>query len=225
MPVLTSRQNLLKGSAVATRQQSGADLGLLCSAFTPVHLGPRSPKDLIASGPLSGWAVTYVQARGARRYHRGSSHDTISKLGGDMVKAQHNPPKLSSRSKIVNALAQAEELGAAGVGLVRSRAEAAGREQAWYNTEQAGLEGSRCQRLPSPTFPGGVMRGLGLGQLGGMELVIIIIAVMLIFGVGRLGNIGSSLGQGIREFRNEVSGKSDEDPEGTRHSQLGGQVE
>ncbi len=66
------------------------------------------------------------------------------------------------------------------------------------------------------------MPGLGLGQLGGMELVIILIAVMLIFGVGRLGNIGSSLGQGIREFRNEVSGKSGEDPEDIKHSQLRG---
>ncbi len=66
------------------------------------------------------------------------------------------------------------------------------------------------------------MPGLGLGQLGGMELVIILVAVMLIFGVGRLGNIGSSLGQGIREFRNEVSGKSGEDPEGTKRSQFRG---
>lgn len=66
------------------------------------------------------------------------------------------------------------------------------------------------------------MPGLGLGQLGGMELVIILVAVMLIFGVGRLGNIGSSLGQGMREFRNEVSGKSGEDSEGSKRSQLRG---
>ncbi len=66
------------------------------------------------------------------------------------------------------------------------------------------------------------MPGLGLGQLGGMELVIILVAVMLIFGVGRLGNIGSSLGQGIREFKSEVSGKSGEDPEGAKRSQLRG---
>jgi sec-independent protein translocase protein TatA len=39
-----------------------------------------------------------------------------------------------------------------------------------------------------------------------MELIIILVIVMIIFGVGRLTEIGSVLGRSIREFRNSVQG-------------------
>ncbi|MCH2315110.1 MAG: twin-arginine translocase TatA/TatE family subunit [SAR202 cluster bacterium] len=45
------------------------------------------------------------------------------------------------------------------------------------------------------------MRGIGP-----MELIIILVIVMIIFGVGRLTEIGSVLGRSIREFRNSVQG-------------------
>ncbi|MDQ3328382.1 MAG: twin-arginine translocase TatA/TatE family subunit [Chloroflexota bacterium] len=48
--------------------------------------------------------------------------------------------------------------------------------------------------------------------LGGPELIIILVLVMLVFGVGRLGSIGSSLGKGIREFKAGVSGRSEDEP-------------
>jgi len=48
--------------------------------------------------------------------------------------------------------------------------------------------------------------------LGGPELIIILVLVMLVFGVGRLGSIGSSLGKGIREFKAGVSGNSEDEP-------------
>jgi sec-independent protein translocase protein TatA len=43
-------------------------------------------------------------------------------------------------------------------------------------------------------------------QLGSSEFLIILVIVVVLFGVGRIGKIGSELGKGIREFRNEVSG-------------------
>lgn len=39
-------------------------------------------------------------------------------------------------------------------------------------------------------------------NFGVTELVIILVIVMIIFGVGRLTEIGSALGRSIKEFRN-----------------------
>jgi sec-independent protein translocase protein TatA len=54
---------------------------------------------------------------------------------------------------------------------------------------------------------------LGLGQLGPWELLIILVIVLLIFGVGRVSKIGRELGEGIREFRNGLSGDEEKEPE------------
>lgn len=40
--------------------------------------------------------------------------------------------------------------------------------------------------------------------VGPFELILIIIALVLVFGVGKLGDIGGALGRGIREFKQEV---------------------
>ena len=37
--------------------------------------------------------------------------------------------------------------------------------------------------------------------IGPMELIIILVIVMIIFGVGRLTEVGGALGRSIREFR------------------------
>jgi sec-independent protein translocase protein TatA len=47
--------------------------------------------------------------------------------------------------------------------------------------------------------------------LGFMELIIILVIVMLIFGAGRLGDIGSGLGKAIRGFKDSVDGKDEID--------------
>ena len=47
-------------------------------------------------------------------------------------------------------------------------------------------------------------------NLGGAELIIILVIVLLIFGVGRIARVGKELGTGIREFRKGLSG--DEQP-------------
>ena len=38
-------------------------------------------------------------------------------------------------------------------------------------------------------------------ELGTPELLLILVIVILIFGVGRIGKVGSELGQGMRAFR------------------------
>ena len=54
-------------------------------------------------------------------------------------------------------------------------------------------------------------------RIGPTELVIILFIILIIFGAGRLPEIGSALGRGIREFRKGQSGESEDGPtdEGT----------
>ena len=48
-----------------------------------------------------------------------------------------------------------------------------------------------------------------------MELIIILIVVLIVFGPKRLPDLGRSLGRGMREFKDSVTGKDkDELPEG-----------
>ena len=45
---------------------------------------------------------------------------------------------------------------------------------------------------------------------GPLELVVILVIALVIFGPKRLPELGGSLGKGIREFRSSVSGKDEE---------------
>jgi sec-independent protein translocase protein TatA len=47
-------------------------------------------------------------------------------------------------------------------------------------------------------------------KIGPLELVIVLVIVLLIFGVGRLGQLGRDLGEGIREFRKGISGDDEQ---------------
>jgi sec-independent protein translocase protein TatA len=49
-----------------------------------------------------------------------------------------------------------------------------------------------------------------IGDLGWQELLIILLIVIVIFGAGKLPEIGSGLGKGIREFKKET-GVGDKD--------------
>ena len=53
------------------------------------------------------------------------------------------------------------------------------------------------------------MLAAGPFGLGPMELVIILLVLVMLFGATRLADIGGSLGKGIREFRKEVSDDED----------------
>ncbi len=48
-----------------------------------------------------------------------------------------------------------------------------------------------------------------IGGIGVPELLIILVIVVLIFGVGRLPQLGDALGKGIRNFRQSLRGEDD----------------
>lgn len=45
--------------------------------------------------------------------------------------------------------------------------------------------------------------------LGWQELVIVLVIIMIIFGAGKLPEVARSLGQGVKEFRQESNGPAD----------------
>ena len=50
--------------------------------------------------------------------------------------------------------------------------------------------------------------------IGATELIIVLVIVLIIFGPKRLPSLGRSLGGGLREFKDSVSGKDkDDDPD------------
>ena len=51
-------------------------------------------------------------------------------------------------------------------------------------------------------------------NIGPLELVLILLVVLLLFGAKRLPELGRSLGSGMREFKDSVTGK-DEKPNRT----------
>ena len=51
---------------------------------------------------------------------------------------------------------------------------------------------------------------------GPLEIIIILVIVLIVFGPKRLPDLGKSLGRGMREFKDSVTGKDkDELPEGS----------
>jgi len=57
-----------------------------------------------------------------------------------------------------------------------------------------------------------------LGNIGPLEIVVVLIIALVVFGPKRLPELGSSLGRGIREFRDTVTGdKPDDDVKKLEH--------
>jgi sec-independent protein translocase protein TatA len=48
-------------------------------------------------------------------------------------------------------------------------------------------------------------------NIGPMELVVVLVIALLVLGPKRLPAAGKSLGQGIREFKNSISGKGEDE--------------
>ena len=60
-------------------------------------------------------------------------------------------------------------------------------------------------------------------QIGPLELIIILVILLLIFGPKRLPNLGRQIGGGMREFKDSITGKDrddDDDEEEERREQL-----
>jgi len=52
-----------------------------------------------------------------------------------------------------------------------------------------------------------------MGNIGGWEIAGLLLLALLLFGAKRLPEIGRSLGSGMREFKDSISGKIDDPPE------------
>ena len=50
-----------------------------------------------------------------------------------------------------------------------------------------------------------------LGNVGPLEIAIVLIIALIVFGPKRLPELGRSLGKGIREFRSSIGGGDDDD--------------
>jgi len=52
-----------------------------------------------------------------------------------------------------------------------------------------------------------------IGRLGPLEIGLIVLVVLIIFGAGKLPQVGGALGKGIRAFRQGERGEDEEDKE------------
>ena len=58
------------------------------------------------------------------------------------------------------------------------------------------------------------------GNIGPLEIAIVLVIVLIIFGPKRLPELGRSLGRGIREFRGSIGGDSDKDDADDKRREL-----
>jgi sec-independent protein translocase protein TatA len=57
-------------------------------------------------------------------------------------------------------------------------------------------------------------------NIGPMEIVLLLVLALLLFGAKRLPEIGRSLGSGMREFKDSVSGKEPDTSEVLHHTEV-----
>jgi sec-independent protein translocase protein TatA len=50
-----------------------------------------------------------------------------------------------------------------------------------------------------------------LGNVGPLEIIVVLIIALIVFGPKRLPELGNSLGKGIREFKDSVTGENKDD--------------
>ncbi len=52
-----------------------------------------------------------------------------------------------------------------------------------------------------------------LGNIGPLEIIVVLVIALIVFGPKRLPELGRSLGRGIREFRGSIGGDNDDEPD------------
>jgi sec-independent protein translocase protein TatA len=57
-------------------------------------------------------------------------------------------------------------------------------------------------------------------NIGPLEIAIVLVIVLIIFGPKRLPELGRSMGRGIREFRGSISGDKDRDDVDDKRAEL-----
>jgi sec-independent protein translocase protein TatA len=60
----------------------------------------------------------------------------------------------------------------------------------------------------------------GIGPLGPFEIILILSVVIIVFGVGKLPQVGGALGKAVREFRSSVKEESEEREEARPPAEL-----
>ncbi len=50
-------------------------------------------------------------------------------------------------------------------------------------------------------------------KFGGWEILLILVIILIVFGVGKLPQVGSAIGKGIRSFKKGQSGEDEEEAE------------
>jgi sec-independent protein translocase protein TatA len=63
------------------------------------------------------------------------------------------------------------------------------------------------------------------GKLGLGELLVILLIVLIIFGAGKLPEIGRGLGKGIKNFRKAASGEEEDSEESLKEKAIEGKKE
>lgn len=60
---------------------------------------------------------------------------------------------------------------------------------------------------------------LAMPNVGPLEIAIVLVIVLIIFGPKRLPELGRSMGEGIRGFRGAMSGEKDDDSDSVENKQ------
>src|SRR3712207_876245 len=74
--------------------------------------------------------------------------------------------------------------------------------------EAARDDGKSSGSRPPDSPPHGAILG-PMGPVGWQEMIIILVVLLLLFGAKRLPEMGRSLGRGMREFKDAVTGNDD----------------
>ena len=57
-------------------------------------------------------------------------------------------------------------------------------------------------------------------NIGPMELIVVLVIALVVLGPKKLPEVGKSLGKGMREFKDSLSGMSDDDDDTTKSKRI-----